>query len=312
MDHSVSDLLKRSAAIPSMPQVAARFLELVQDPDFEYSEVVEVLSTDPGTASEILRLANSPLFGVTRQITSLTRALTLLGLKRVRSLVLGRYIVDSIDKNAPPDLDTSYYWRRSLATAVLSARLADALEPKYREETFIAGLLADVGVVILDETMPGEYRPLAQQYCPHGNPDLAELEVPTLGISHGEVSAMVLEHWSLPDVVCDTVRWHAAGVPDDANATSAKLAGIVGAADRIGKYLCESPHDVDQVVVACQQAMSSIGLEPSVLARILDEIEPQIEDFASLLRVDVISSQIYSKIAEKLREFMEAQPTASL
>ena len=73
MDHNVFDLIKRSAAVPSMPQVAARFLEIVQDPDFEYKEVVEVLSTDPGMTGELLRLANSPLFGVARKITTLNQ-----------------------------------------------------------------------------------------------------------------------------------------------------------------------------------------------------------------------------------------------
>ena len=103
MDTNVLDLLKRSAAIPSIPQVAMRFLELIQDPDFEYRELADVLATDPGTAGEILRLANSSLFGVSRQITSLSHAMAMLGVKRVRSLVLGRYIVDSIDKKGSSD-----------------------------------------------------------------------------------------------------------------------------------------------------------------------------------------------------------------
>ena len=66
MDHVVLDLLKRTTAIPSMPQVAVRFLEIVQQPDFDFNEVVEIFSTDSGSTSDILRLANSPLFGVTR------------------------------------------------------------------------------------------------------------------------------------------------------------------------------------------------------------------------------------------------------
>jgi len=310
MDSTVFDLLKRSAAIPSMPQVAARFLEIIQDPEFEYREVVDVLSTDPGMASEILRLANSPLFGVTRQITSLSQALTLLGLKRVRSLVLGRYIVDSIDQKKPNVIDTSYYWRRSLASAVLAARFADPLKPELREEAFTSGLLSDVSVVILDEALPEQYQLIAQQYCPHGQADLGELERQTLGATHGEVSAMVLEHWRLPNVVCDAVRFHAGGGTDQPDEDT-HLARIVGAADRVGKYLCETPADLDEVVGVCREAMSDIRLEPSVLAKILVEIEPQIEEFASVLRIDVIPSQIYAMIAQKVHDHLLVPATTA-
>jgi len=304
MEHDILDLLKRSAAIPSMPQVATRFLEIVQDPDFDYADVVEVLSTDPGTASEILRLANSSLFGVTRQVTSLAHALTLLGLRRVRSLVLGRYIVESIDIKNTSTLDTSYYWRRSLATAVLAAKLADALAPNMREEAFISGLLADVGVVILNEVVWDRYRTVAQQYCPNGNPNPAQDEVQRIDIHHGQASALVLEHWQLPEVVCEAVRHHPWEIEQNEPSLLAKL---VGSADRLGKYLCERPEDKGQVFDACGQVMERLGLEIAVLAKLLPEIESQIEEFAQVLHIDVIPSQIYQMIADGLRDQLVEQ-----
>ena len=82
MNATVLEAIKKSAAVPSMPQVVTRFLELMQDPDFDYRDLVTVLSTDAGTVSEILRLVNSALFGVRQKIVSLRQALTLLGPKR--------------------------------------------------------------------------------------------------------------------------------------------------------------------------------------------------------------------------------------
>ena len=300
MDNRLLDFLKRSAAIPSMPQVASRFLTIVQDPEFRYQDVVEVLSPDPAMTTEILRLANSPLFGVARQVTSLSQALALLGLKRVRSLVLGRYIVDSIDKKKLKLIDASYYWRRSLVTAVLAARLADAIEPKLREEAFTAGLLADIGIVILDEALPERFQPVAQEYRPHGRPDLFALEMEAFSASHGEVSAVALEHWRLPDVVCDAVRWHAQDLSENKDG-KCHLAQIVSTADRIAKYLCEPPSNVDEVADHCAKALAEINLKPDVLAVILSEIEPQIAEFASILRIDVIPSQVYEVIAQQLK-----------
>ncbi|MGD2110653.1 MAG: HDOD domain-containing protein, partial [Phycisphaerae bacterium] len=89
MKASVLETIKKSAAVPSMPQVVLRFLEIMQDPGFEYRDLVKVLSADAGTVSEVLRLANSALFGVRNKVVSLQQALTLLGPKRTRSLLLG-------------------------------------------------------------------------------------------------------------------------------------------------------------------------------------------------------------------------------
>jgi len=299
MDTTILELVKHSAAIPSMPQVAVRFLEIVQDPDFDYREVVEVLSSDPGTTSEILRLANSSLFGVTRKVTALPHAMTLLGIRRVRSLVLGRYIVESLSKRGCASVEPAYYWRRSLTTAVMAARLADAIMPDRREEAFIAGLLADIGIVILDEAVPTKYRAIAEQYRPGGNPDLALAENVLLSATHGQVSAMVLDHWKLPEAVCEAVRWHPWEMKEQGKDS---LADVVGAADRMSKRLCETPVDIDAVIADCREIAHVMNVAPETLARCLMEIEEHITEFSSLLKIDVISSQVYQLIASKIQE----------
>ena len=112
MKAAVLETIKKSAAVPSVPQVVLRFLEIMQDPDFEYRELVKVFSADPGTVSEVLRLANSALFGVRNKVVALQQALTLLGPKRTRSLLLGRYLIDSMSKRQVGGLDMGYFWRR--------------------------------------------------------------------------------------------------------------------------------------------------------------------------------------------------------
>ena len=105
MNARVLDAIKKSAAVPSVPQVVSRFLEIMQDPNFDYGDLVKALSVDPGTVSEILRLVNSALFGVRQKIVSLRQALTLLGPKRTRSILLGRFLVDTIAQKQVTGLD---------------------------------------------------------------------------------------------------------------------------------------------------------------------------------------------------------------
>jgi HD-like signal output (HDOD) protein len=309
MDTTVLELIKKSAAIPSIPQVATRFLEIIQDPEFEYREIVEVLSTDPGAASEILRLANSALFGVTRQVTSLQQALTLLGIKRVRSLVLGRYIVDSINRKTGGTIDRSYYWRRSVTAAVLAARLADALLPRQREEAFMSGLLADVGVIVLDDVLPERYRPVAEEYRPEGAPYPARTEESLLDTHHGEVSGLIFEHWQLPEIICSAVRNHPWELQAESNAEP--LARLIGAADLIAKYLCEQPRDMQPILDHFREISRVLNIESDALACMLDDIETQIEEFAEILRIDVIPSEVYELIAQQVREKLVAETAAA-
>ncbi|HOA74922.1 MAG TPA: HDOD domain-containing protein [Phycisphaerae bacterium] len=307
METAVIEMLKRSAAIPSMPQVAARFLELIQDPDFDYREVVEVLSSDAGTAGEILRLANSSLFGVTRHVSSLSQAMTLLGIRRVRSLVLGRYIVDSLDRKRPTRLDISYFWRRSLTCAALAGRFAAEVEPQLREEAFISGLLADVGVVVLDEAMPTDYAPVAAQYRPDGECDLAHKEISLVGITHAQASALVLGHWQLPEVVCEAVNWHPLEVE---GMEAPPLARVVGAADLLGKHLCDTQPRVDRILEVCEQLDEKLRIGTDKLAAGIVEVEPHLLEFAQMLRIDVAGWQAYQKLAADLQATLEPVGTA--
>ncbi|MCG3138234.1 MAG: hypothetical protein HJJLKODD_02095 [Phycisphaerae bacterium] len=293
------EAIKRSGAVPSMPQVVMRFLEIIQDPEFQYDDLVAVLSTDPGTASEVLRMSNSALFGVARKITSLKQAMTLLGPRRVRSLVLGRYMVEAIGARGLGSLDENYFWRRSLACAVVTTRFADLQAPNYREEAFIAALLADIGIVILAEELPSEYQPIIQLFAPMGEANLALLEKEALGITHGEVSAAVLEHWQLPEIICEAVARHQLDITAATEPTH--LARIINAADQISKLLCESP-DSQTLVQDCQRALSMINLDLATLCEILDQVEIDVTEFASLLHIPIVPSSTYQLIRKAIND----------
>lgn len=307
MKPEIARVIRESAAVPSMPQVVQRFLEVISDPNFDYNDVVKTLSVDAGTVSEILRLANSALFGVSRKVTSLKQALTLLGPRRTRSLVLGRFLVESIGGDSEPGkLDHSYFWRRSLACGVISARIAEKLCPRHRDEAFLCALLADVGITILAEAYPDCYAPFVEKFAPYGDSFTSKDECDAVGASHAEVSALVLSEWRLPETMCEAV----AASHDDQNATSPdakQLARVINSADRIAKLLCEIP-DVERCTVVCTEAMDYVGVELSVLVNLLTDVEKDVEELAGILRIDVIPSTVYAQIAQAIRERLAPQP----
>lgn len=298
MKASVLETLKRSAAVPSMPQVVVRFLEIMQDPEFSYRDLVKVLSADPGTVSEVLRLSNSALFGVRNKVVSLQQALTLLGPKRTRSILLGRYLVDAMSNKRVDGLDMCYFWRRSLATSVIASRLAELKASSLREEAFISGLLADIGIPILAEAFTQEYAPVVAKFCPNGPTIRPEDEQAMVELTHGEVSAMVLSHWSLPDDICKGVNLHQSSHPGDGS--SGTIAKLLNAADRISKALCEVSKS-GCVADDCMEAMAFVDGNGVDLLHLLPTVERDIEDLAEALRIDVIPKNAYALITENLQ-----------
>jgi len=299
------DLIVRSAALPTMPQVVTRFIELSAEPEYKVDDLVEVLATDPGISSELLRLTNSALFGVTRQVSSLKQAFTLLGLGRVRTLVLGRYMISQIGPGdvERSDFSFSYFWRRSLSTAVLAAKFAHHIAPKYREEAFIGGLLADIGVVILLKSLPQRYGPIAAEYAPLRGEHFLDRELQELGVTHADVGALVLERWMLPPLVVEAVRHHhAAEIPEAAEQEDAwRLAAIIHGSQLIAKLLCEDPRK-NPVYDICKVAMDKVGLDVGVLPEILTQVEGTIRELAELLGIELIRSDVYNRISQLIAE----------
>ncbi|MCH8150376.1 MAG: HDOD domain-containing protein [Planctomycetes bacterium] len=299
MKAKILDAIKNSAAVPSVPQVVTRFLEIMQNPEFNYDDLVRILAADAGTVGEILRLVNSALFGVRNKIVSLRQALTLLGPMRTRSLLLGRYLVDSISSKTVPGLDMKYFWRRSLTSSVVASHLAEKMRGERREVVFIAALLADVGIAILAEAFPCRYRHIAERYSPGREPFSADDELAAVDLTHGEVSAMVLSHWSLPETVTKSVNLHQSANPG--NDEAATIARILNASDSIAQVLCDIPCP-DNASEVCVNAVSSAGIDVDVLIKQLPHIENDIEELASVLRIDVISSNIYAQIATAIQD----------
>ncbi len=299
MNAKVLESIKESAAVPSMPQVVLRFLEIMQDPEFNYADLMRVLSTDPGTVSEVLRLANSALFGVRNKVVSTRQALTLLGPKRMRSLLLGRYLVDAMSEKRVAGLDMSYFWRRSLASSVVASHFADKVVPRQRDEAFVGALLADIGIPIIAESFPREYRRIVARFTANGAPVTAEDELDVVEVTHGQVSAMVLAHWTLPESIARAVNLHQSSNPGEGD--NATVARILHSSDRIARLLCEVPEE-DAIAAVCTEATAFVNVDVSVLTNLLPNIENDIEELADALRIDVIPSNVYALLAKTVQE----------
>ena len=167
--------LLRKATIPTLPIVAQKLVEVCQDDKSDFARFAEVIESDQGLASRILRIANSSYYGLRQKATTLERAIAALGIKYVKSISLGFHLATAIGKLATSGFDMQDFWRQSVLRGVLARELAGVYCPKYREEAFLIGLLQDCGIVLLLQVLGDEYARMWQQ-CQASPASLFRLE----------------------------------------------------------------------------------------------------------------------------------------
>ena len=203
----LAKIMDKVDAFPSIPGSALRLLELVDQADAPIQEIEDVLRLDPGLTANVLKLTNSAFFGLPSKVGSVKRAVMLLGMKKLKQLVMASCLNAVMDKDIPGyDLPAGELWRHSIAVSVAAEGLVRELGTASGDDIFTAALLHDVGKLVLGHFIDGDYAALESAAGSSVSFEVAEREV--LGTDHAEVGARILEQWSLPAELVHAVRWH--------------------------------------------------------------------------------------------------------
>lgn len=193
---------------PALPGGAAAAVRLLQDPEADPREIVRELERDVALSANVLRVANSAIYGGSRKVATLRDALGRLGQARVFQVVVAVAIGPTAGRPVKGyDLPAGKLWEHSLAVAVGTGPVARELGVEEPRELFVAGLLHDVGKILLGNFIEVDVAALVELSTRERIP-FAEAERRLLGIDHPEVGAALLEQWGLPDGIVEAARWH--------------------------------------------------------------------------------------------------------
>ncbi len=203
------DALKERAEsireLSTLPAVILRILEVMNNPMADARDVEREIMEDPIITAKVLRVANSPFYGTDRNISSVSQAVVLMGFAEVQNIALsvsifGRFL-------APARMfDRRQFWEHCFATAVT----AEALQRRVNAHTndgFVAGLLHDIGRVVLDQHFPDEFEEVVE-LAERQQISLLDAERKVLGVTHGDIGYWVTEKWNLPTMLTDSVLFH--------------------------------------------------------------------------------------------------------
>ncbi len=217
--------------LPTLPSVIFNLEVALKDEESGAEEVARIMTEDPSLTSKVLRLANSPYFQpVTGPVSSVAAAIARLGFREVGRLCTTVAIIRTFD-DMGGHLDHEAFWKHSIAAGIAGRIIKRYGGDKYEfgeDEAYVAGLVHDVGGLVLDQYFPDVY---VRIHVTGDEQDMsyAEVERLALKIDHGGIGAHLLEKWNIPESIVEAVRWH--HQPDQARAEHRRLADVVHLAD---------------------------------------------------------------------------------
>ncbi len=196
--------------LPTLPTVVPRILSLMEEASSDVEKITEAISHDPALTSKILKVANSAYYGFPQKISSLERAVALLGFNMVKSLAVSVGVIRSLPSKVTAEaFSIEDLWVHSLAVATAIRRMEEGKgHSEYTETLFIVGLLHDVGKIILAEFLPNEFAAAVERSRSDVAEPLYEAERQIIGIDHGEVGGILLSRWKFPNVIVEPVTKH--------------------------------------------------------------------------------------------------------
>lgn len=272
---TVDTLLAGEVKLASPPEIFLKLSEILDDPTKTVHDAERVIKHDPGLVARLLRLVNSAFYGFPAQITSISRAISLLGLHELRDLILATWVVERFSRLPNRLMDMRAFWRVSVRCGLFAKSLGRH-HPQARElqSIFTCGLLHEVGRLVIYAKIP-ELARAAILLAEAEGIEETQAERQTYGFDHYQLAAELAHRWRLPEVFVATLRWH--GSPQEAESFFRETA-LVTLASRLSLAEVEKPGQLGQILPSLAPLMAFLHLETSSLPEVLEEVEIQFEE----------------------------------
>lgn len=272
-------LVDRTSTVYSLPLFYDRLNEAINHPRSSIDDIARIITEDQGLTARLLRLANSPLFGWFGKVDSINKAVTIIGTQQLRDLALAASVM-GVFKDIPAELlNMASFWRHSVACGIIARALATWRRETNVERFFVAGILHDVGQLMMATTIPPVVMEMIEQSRTSNRPyHLAEEE--RLGFDHAAAGGALLRSWKIPANIADPVEFHhqpsrTEQFPlDTAIIHLSEIICLAMEYGQTGEYFIP---DLDPL------AWERLGMPPHQLGTIIKQIEPQLEETFSIL-----------------------------
>ena len=272
-------LINKVKEMPPLPQSITQILEITKDTSSSAQDLAKVFERDPTLTVNILKLANSPVYGFSSKISTITHAIVCLGLETVKSIALTSSTHEMLNKEIPAYcLEEGMLWQHSISSATCARIIAQRIGYKDNEEAYIAGLLLDIGKIVLSHFAEGQFEQVAEKANDDNIPfNIAEQKI--LGFGHPQVGGRVIKKWNLPSSLVEAVQYHHEPNKAEINKT---LTYIVHLADAISCMLGVGLGSDGLMYEFEENTLDVLGINKedveSIMSELADKIQSEEED----------------------------------
>lgn len=281
--HTLSEITRDIDQLVSLPSVFVRLNQLVESPRSTVNQIADVISQDPALTARLLRMANSAMFGIRSQVDTISKAVNIIGMKRLRDLALATATVKAFEKTTNPLLPQEEFWLHSIRCGLAAKFLGEQAKLPQSESLFIAGLLHDIGDLIMFHRVPEESRLAIEQTVEDSDTvSLQEAEQKILGFNHAMVGMELAKHWNLPALFIESIRWH--HEPEKATQFQKQVA-VVHIANTLAVLAELNTSDIEHTDAPPihPTVWPLIGLAPDIVPVILDAVKEHTAHMRELL-----------------------------
>jgi putative nucleotidyltransferase with HDIG domain len=203
----IQDLISENEPLASLPNTFYLLQEAMEDPDSDFAKIGKIISIDPALTLRLLKIVNSAFYGYSNQIETVSHALGVVGTEQLMQLVLATSVVGQF-KGIPKDMiNMEYFWRHSVACGLVARTISELNNETDGERYFVAGLLHDIGRLVMCLKIPDQFR-IAMNFARNSGDRWYKAEAKYFGFDHGGVGGALLRAWNLPERLQESVAHH--------------------------------------------------------------------------------------------------------
>lgn len=279
--------------MPAPPQAAMKIIRACGQHSASHDELAHIASTDPVLAAELLRVVNSPFFGLGRNVQSIPRAITVLGQRTLRNLALCVSVRDTLSDDALPGLNTQAFWEDAVRRAVAARNMA-ARTKLDSDECFTAGLLQDFGLLVLFYLHPEQTSHWPEMRAMNPTQRLQK-ELALFGASHDQTARTLAQQWGLPEELGIALGDHHACMDQSTSQQAAPLSRVLAAADIVAAVF--TAQDKAAAIRECRELLAKMyGMNAQDVAELLSGIPRQLNEASAALSLSVPEQVPYDQI----------------
>ena len=290
-------LIENEINLPSPPAIAVQILNTVQNEDAAMCDLAQIIAADPALTGKMLQISNSGFYSLKSEVTSIDRALSVLGTNIIKNIALSFVIATDLRGDKESGFDFDKYWRRSVTSAVAAELLAQELGEKD-DDIFVTALLHDIGMLVIFLHKQSEYSELLQQ-AELSEQTIATFETEKYNFDHQQVGSTLINKWGLPERISTAISFHHS--PESAPEDYRKTATILYFSDQLAAIYNETA-PAEKVRNLQGELKQCYSFSEDQIRSLLDDVAAKSVDILTTFEIEPGDIRPYSKMLQEANE----------